>query len=161
MDIRLYGDPVLRQRAVDINDVDDGIINLAAAMIQAMYDAPGLGLAAPQVGVLKRMFVYDMHDGTGPQVLINPVVIDTRGECTYPEGCLSIPGLSWGIVRPKQIHLVGYNLDGNKQSVGADGLLARLYQHELDHLDGVLLLDHLTEDQREYAMKILQRRRSW
>ena len=112
-----------------------------------MYDAPGLGLAAPQVGVQKRLFVYDL--GEGPRTLVNPVISEARGEWSYEEGCLSVPGLSFEIMRPKEIHLTGYDLDGNEVSIEADELLARLFQHELDHLDGVLLLEHLDDDQRK------------
>ena len=121
-----------------------------------MYDAPGLGLAAPQVGVQKRLFVYDI--GEGPRTLVNPIISEARGEWSYDEGCLSVPGLSFEIIRPKEIHLTGYDLDGNEVSIEADELLARLFQHELDHLDGVLLLEHLDDDQRKAAMKELRHR---
>ena len=157
-DIRLFGDPVLRQRAAEIVDVDAKLVKLAADMIQTMYNAPGLGLAAPQVGVQKRLFVYDLNDESGAHVVVNPVIRESRGEWSYEEGCLSVPGLSWEILRPKEIHLVGFDLDGNDVSIEADELLARLYQHELDHLDGTLLIDHLGEDQRKEAMKALRER---
>ncbi len=157
-DIRVFGDPVLRQRAQDVTHVDGKLVQLAKDMIQTMYDAPGLGLAAPQVGVQKRLFVYDLGDGQGAKTLVNPVIKESRGEWAYDEGCLSVPGLSWEIVRPKEIHLVGHDLDGNDVDIEADELLARLYQHELDHLDGTLLLDHLDEDQRKEAMRTLRNR---
>jgi peptide deformylase len=123
-------------------------------MIVTMYAAPGLGLAAPQVGVQKRLFVYDV--GEGPQALINPVISDARGEWTFQEGCLSVPGLSWEIVRPKEVHLTGVDLDGNEVSIEADEYLARVFQHELDHLDGVLLIERLDADTRKAAMRILR-----
>ena len=104
----------------------------------------------------KRLFVYDI--GEGPRTLVNPVISEARGEWSYDEGCLSVPGLSFEIIRPKEIHLTGYDLDGNEVSIEADELLARLFQHELDHLDGVLLLEHLDDDQRKAAMKELRRR---
>jgi len=147
--IRMVGDPVLRRRADDVTDIDSKLARLAGDMLRTMYDAPGLGLAAPQVGVRKRFFVYDV--GEGPQVLINPVITETDGEWNYLEGCLSVPGLHFDIVRPKQIHLTGYDIDGNEVSLEADELLSRLFQHELDHLDGVLLLEHLDEEQRREA----------
>jgi peptide deformylase len=158
MDIRTYGDPVLRQKAAPVTNVDGALVRLTEEMIATMYDAPGLGLAAPQVGVQKRLFVYDLGDGTGAKVLVNPEIRESRGEWEYHEGCLSVPELAWDIVRPKEIHLVGYDLDGREVDVEADELLSRLYQHELDHLDGVLLLDHLDEATRKQAMKVLRER---
>ena len=147
---------MLKQRAAEVTDIDGRLARLADDMLTTMYDAPGLGLAAPQVGVQKRFFVYDLGDG--PRTLINPVVKESRGEWVYDEGCLSVPGLSCDIVRPKEIHLVGVDLDGNEVSIEADELLGRLFQHELDHLDGMLLLEHLDESQRKAAMKELRRR---
>jgi peptide deformylase len=158
MDIRTYGDPVLRQKAALVTKVDGALVRLTEEMIQTMYDAPGLGLAAPQVGVQKRLFVYDLGDGGGPKVLVNPEIVESSGEWNYLEGCLSVPELSWDIVRPKEIHLRGFDLDGNEVNVEADELLSRLYQHELDHLDGVLLVDHLDEETRKAAMKTLRER---
>jgi peptide deformylase len=159
--IRVVGDPVLKERATEIDDVDGRLVKLADDMLRTMYDAPGLGLAAPQVGVQKRLFVYDLgKDDRDPQVLVNPVIAESRGEWEYEEGCLSIPGLSWDIVRPKEIHLTGFDLDGNEVSVEADELLARLFQHELDHLDGILMLDHLDLETRREAKKILRARRA-
>ena len=154
--IRLFGDPVLKQRAAEITEIDGRLARLAEDMLTTMYDAPGLGLAAPQVGVQKRMFVYDIGDG--PRTLINPVISESSGEWEYDEGCLSVPGLSFEIVRPKEIHLTGVDLDGNEVSFEADELLARLFQHELDHLDGILLLEHLDESQRKSALKELRKR---
>jgi peptide deformylase len=156
--IRLFGDPVLRQRAPEVTDIDARLKTLSDDMIVTMYDAPGVGLAAPQVGVQKRMFVYDLHDDLGPRTIVNPVVTESRGEWVYEEGCLSIPGLSWDIVRPKEIHLTGYDLDGHEISIEADEYEARVYQHEVDHLDGVLLVERLDDDQRRQAMRIL---RAW
>lgn len=149
--IRVLGDPVLRQEAVSIEDIDGRIVRMAEDMVPAMYEAEGIGLAAPQVGIQKRLFVYDI--GEGPQTLVNPQIIDSDGEWAFEEGCLSIPGLFFEIVRPKQVHLVGRDLEGKEISVEADELLARLFQHELDHLDGVLLLDHLDRDQRKAAQR--------
>jgi peptide deformylase len=154
--IRLFGDPVLKQRAREVDDLDATLAHVADDMIATMYAAPGVGLAAPQVGVQKRMFVYDIGDG--PQVVVNPVIREARGEWTFEEGCLSVPELSWPIVRPKEVHLTGYDLDGNEVSVEGDELLGRVFQHELDHLDGVLLLDHLDADQRREARRILRER---
>jgi peptide deformylase len=157
-DIRVHGDPVLRQRAAEVTDIDGTLARLATDMVTTMYEAPGIGLAAPQVGVQKRMFVYDLQDGQGPKVVINPVLSGQRGEWTYEEGCLSVPGLSWEIVRAKEVHLAGIDLDGNELSIDADELLARLFQHETDHLDGILLLQRLDPDQRREAQRALRDR---
>jgi peptide deformylase len=148
--IRVLGDPVLRQEAISIENIDGRIVQMAKDMVPAMYAAEGIGLAAPQVGIQKRLFVYDI--GEGPQTLINPEIIDSDGEWAFEEGCLSVPGMSFEIVRPKQVHLIGRDLEGNEISIEADELLARLFQHELDHLEGVLLLDHLDRDQRKAAL---------
>jgi peptide deformylase len=152
--IRVVGDPVLRQRAAEVTAIDGRLAKLADDMIVTMYEAPGVGLAAPQVGVEKRLFVYDVGDG--PRTLINPEIVESDGEWAYEEGCLSVPGLSWEIVRPKQVHLCGLDLAGNEVSIEADELLARCFLHELDHLDGVLLLERLDPDTRRQALKTIR-----
>ncbi len=149
--IRVMGDPVLRQEAKSIENIDGRIVQMVDDMVPAMFQAEGIGLAAPQVGIQKRLFVYDI--GEGPQTLVNPEIVDSDGEWTFEEGCLSVPGLSFEIIRPKEVHLVGRDLNGNEVSIEADELLARLFQHELDHLDGVLLLDHLERDERKAALR--------
>ncbi|MED5361111.1 MAG: peptide deformylase [Actinomycetota bacterium] len=149
--IRVMGDPVLRQEAKSIDNIDGRIVQMVDDMVPAMYQAEGIGLAAPQVGIQKRLFVYDI--GEGPQTLVNPEIVDSDGEWTFEEGCLSVPGLSFEIIRPKEVHLIGRDLNGNEVSIEADELLARLFQHELDHLDGVLLLDHLERDERKAALR--------
>jgi peptide deformylase len=156
LSIRQYGDPVLKQRTREVEDIDGTVAKLVEDMFEAMYDAPGAGLAANQVGVQRRIFVYDV--GQGPRTVINPRIVDTSGEWTYEEGCLSVPGLSWEIVRPDRVHLVGLDLDGNEISVEAGELEGRVFQHELDHLDGVLLLERLDEDQRREARQVLRAR---
>jgi peptide deformylase len=157
--IRVFGDPVLRERATEVTSIDGALARLADDMIDTMRAAPGLGLAAPQVGVQKRLFVYEMPDrGEGAKALVNPVITEADGEWEYDEGCLSVPGLFFPIVRPKRIHLSGYDLDGNEVSIEADELEARMFQHELDHLDGRLLLELLDPDQRKQAMRELRRR---
>ena len=155
--IRTYGDPVLNTKATDVTDIDGKFVKLCDDMFVAMYDAPGIGLAAPQVGVQKRFFVYDIDDEPG--VLINPTVTESDGDWVFEEGCLSVPGMSFEIVRPKQILVSGIDLDGNDVTVEADELFSRLIQHEIDHLDGVLLLEHLDEDQRREAIKELNARK--
>ncbi len=127
-------------------------------MITTLRGVAGLGLAAPQVGVQKRLFVYQMGEDDEPAVLVNPTISDSRGEWEFDEGCLSLPGLFFPIVRPKEVHLTGYDLHGREVSIEADELLARLFQHELDHLEGRLLLEYLDKDQRKSALKELRRR---
>jgi peptide deformylase len=156
--IRVFGDPVLKQRAAPVADIDEALVRLSQDMVETLRDASGLGLAAPQVGVQKRLFVYEFDDDQGPRVIVNPAISDARGEWVYEEGCLSVPGLYFPIVRPKEIHLTGYDLDGREVSIEADEILARLFQHELDHLDGILLLEHLDADQRKAAMRELRQR---
>jgi peptide deformylase len=154
--IRIVGDPVLRQRCSEIADIDAGLVRLVDQMVEAMYAAPGVGLAASQVGVLKRMFVYDV--GEGPRVIVNPQIVESDGEYTFEEGCLSVPGLSFEIVRPDAIHLTGIDLDGNPVDIQTGEYLGRVFQHELDHLDGILLLDRLDPDERKRALRELRRR---
>jgi peptide deformylase len=103
------------------------------------------------------MFVYDKGDG--PHVVVNPVIVETSGEWTYEEGCLSVPGLSWEIVRPNAVHLKGFDLDGNELDIETDEYQGRIFQHEVDHLDGVLLLERLSDDQKKEAKKLLRKRR--
>ncbi len=153
-DIRIIGDPVLRQVAREVTDIDESLVRLVDDMIDTMYDAPGLGVAAPQVGVQKSLFVWDLGDG--PNSMINPEIIESDGEWSFEEGCLSVPGLSWEIVRPKIVHVVGRDLDGNEVSYEADELEARMFQHELDHLQGVLLVDRLDPETRKEAMATLR-----
>ena len=154
--IRLFGDPVLRQPTHDIDVVDGALNRLVEDMIETMYDAPGVGLAANQVGVERRLFVYDIGDGPG--VVINPVIVESSGEWEYDEGCLSIPELSWVVVRPKEVHLRGISIDGEEIDIEADELLARCFQHEVDHLDGVLVVERLDDEQRREAKRRIRDR---
>jgi peptide deformylase len=154
--IRVFGDPVLKRPAAPVTEVDGGLAKLVDAMYETMYDAPGVGLAAPQVGVQRRFFVYDINDGTGPHVLLNPEVIETRGEWAYEEGCLSLPGLAFEIVRPKLVTIGGQDLDGNDVVIEGDELLGRVFLHETDHVDGVLMLDRLDKAARKDAMRQLR-----
>lgn len=156
--IRIFGDPVLKQRASDVTDIDGRLVKLSEDMLTTLRGVAGLGLAAPQVGVQKRLFVYQMGEDEEPQVLVNPTITESRGEWEYEEGCLSLPGLYFPIVRPKEVHLTGYDLEGREVSIEADELLARLFQHELDHLEGRLLLEYLDKGQRKSAMRELRRR---
>ena len=154
--VRTYGDPVLKQVARDVDQVDGNLVRLVDDMVETMYAAVGAGLAAPQVGVQKRIFVYDVGDG--PEAIINPTIEESDGEWVYDEGCLSFPGLRLAIARPNAVHLRGYDLDGEEVSLEADEFLGRVFQHEVDHLNGVLMVERLEEDQRKLALRALRDR---
>jgi peptide deformylase len=151
--LRYLGDPVLKQVTPDVTDIDGRLVQMVDDMFDVLYDASGLALAAPQVGIRKRLFVYDYRDKPG--VLINPVVNESDGEWTYNEGCLSIPGIFFEIKRPRHVSLTGLDLDGNEVAFESDELQARMFQHELDHLNGRLMLEHLTDEQAKAAKRHL------
>lgn len=155
--IRTYGDLVLTAVTSEIELVDEKIVALAYSMIETMNEAPGVGLAANQIGVQKRLFVYDKGDG--PHVVVNPVIVETSGEWLHDEGCLSVPGLNWEILRPNAVHLKGYDLDGNELDIETDEYEGRILQHEVDHLDGILLIERLSDEQKKEAKKLLRKRR--
>ncbi len=152
--IRQFGDPVLKQRSKDVEDVDGQFARTVEAMFETMFDAEGGGLAAPQVGIGRRFFVYKTDDG--PQVAINPEIVDAQGEVEWNEGCLSIPGLGFDIVRPEIVTLKAFDLDGNEILIEADDYMGRMFQHEIDHLDGILAIDRVDPDERKQALKVLR-----
>ena len=152
--IRTFGDPVLRVRTKPVKDFDAPLRRLAEDMLETMYDAPGVGLAAPQIGVSKRICVFDAGDG--PHVLVNPVLAETSGDWEYHEGCLSVPGHYWNIHRPAFARAVGQDLDGNPVEFAGDELLGRVLQHEIDHLEGHLLLTRLDRATRKEAFRALR-----
>ncbi len=156
VDIRTYGDPVLRRRAEEITKIDGGVALLCENMFKALSAAKGIGLAAPQVGVGRRLFVYSEEERCGRGVVINPRIIESDGSWVYEEGCLSVPGYSWEIERPRRVALEGFDLDENEITLEADDLFARLIQHEIDHLDGILLVERLDADQRKQALRSLR-----
>jgi len=153
--IRVYGDPVLKTLAASITNIDGKLVSLAENMLHIMYEPPGLGLAGPQIGVQKQIFVYDVDDD--PQVILNPTIVESSGEWVYDEGCLSIPGLFVEMLRPKEVLVRGLTLEGDEIEVEADELLARLFQHEIDHLQGVLMFDRMLPDQRKIALNEYQK----
>ena len=154
--VRLFGDPVLKLPAREVEDLNGSLVGLAESMYETMYEALGLGLAAPQIGIQRRIFTYDV--GEGPHVIVNPEIVESSGEWVYNEGCLSVPGVNFEIVRPKLVTLRGLGLDGNEVEIEADEVLARLFQHEIDHLNGVLLLDRLEPDESKRALRTLRDR---
>jgi peptide deformylase len=154
--IRTFGDPVLRIPTARVTDIDEGVRKLVADMIETMYDAPGVGLAATQIGVSRRVCVFDANDGHGAQVLINGEIVETDGELLYDEGCLSVPGHWWEIARPEFARARGLDLDGNEVEYSGTALMGRVLQHELDHLDGKLLIERLEPSVRKQALRDLR-----
>lgn len=152
--IRTFGDPVLRTPAEPIDDITSALERLVDDMFETMYDAPGVGLAAPQIGVSKRVFVADI--GEGPFVMINPEMVATSGEWSYEEGCLSVPGKWWEIERAGFARARGLGLDGNEVVHEGEELMGRLLQHEIDHLDGMLLIERLPRRSKKLALRELR-----
>jgi len=155
-EIRTFGDPVLKAVAEPVTNIDAKLVLLTDEMFEVMYKAPGIGLAATQIGVQRQIFVYDIDDKR--EVILNPQIAESSGEWVYDEGCLSIPGLYVEMLRPKNVLVRGINLQGNQVEFEADELLARLFQHEVDHLNGVLMFDRMTPDQRREAVKLYHAR---
>ena len=154
--IRTFGDPVLRLETKLVTDIDTAVHTLARDMIETMYDAPGVGLAANQIGISRRIAVFDSNDELGPRVMINPQIVETAGEFEMEEGCLSVPGHWWEITRPAFARVKALDLDGNEVEYAGDGLLGRVLQHEVAHLDGGLLIDALPKRMRKKALKDLR-----
>jgi peptide deformylase len=160
LDIRLYGDPVLRARASEVEEVDDSLRQLAADMIETMRAAQGVGLAANQVGELRRIVVIDLEpvDGTEETVaLVNPEIIEREGKMTSEEGCLSIPEVHEPLERDERVRVRFIDLDGEQREIEGSGLLAAVLQHEIDHLDGVLITDHISPTRRAMLRGTLKR----
>lgn len=146
LEIRKYPDPILSKKAERVEKIDQDIQRLIDNMIETLYAAPGVGLAAPQVGRSIRLIVFDpsVRNEEGKlTVLINPEIIEKEGEAIMKEGCLSVPGLEAEIKRAENIKVEGLDRNGNAVTVDAKGFLARVIQHEIDHLDGILLLDRI------------------
>jgi peptide deformylase len=154
--IRTFGDPVLRLETKPIDEIDDAVHTLAKDMIETMYDAPGVGLAANQIGISRRIAVFDANDELGPRVMINPVIVELAGEVEMEEGCLSVPGYWWEITRPAFARVRALDLDGNEVEYAGDGLMGRVLQHEVAHLEGGLLIDVLPKRVRKKALKELR-----
>jgi peptide deformylase len=142
---------VLASQAAAVTDIDGKVVRIVEEMFDTLYDSDsGIGLAAPQVGIQRQIFVWDMDDE--PMVILNPTIVESDGEWVYDEGCLSIPGLYVEMTRPKTVLMKGIDMDGNEISLEADELEARLFQHELDHLNGVLMFDRMQPEQRKQAI---------
>ena len=149
--IRTYGDPVLKSKAMKVTDVDGKVVRLVSDMFDTLVDSGnGIALAAPQIGVQKQVVVWDLGDN--PLAIVNPEIVESDGEWVFDEGCLSIPGLYVEMLRPKKVLVRGVSLDGEIIEIEADELEARMFQHEIDHLNGVLMFDRLKGDQRKEAL---------
>lgn len=149
-------DEVLHKTAKEVTKITPNVQKLMDDMAETMYDAEGVGLAAPQVGILKRIIVIDVGDENGLVAMINPEIVERDGEQLGPEGCLSIPGLNGDVRRAMTVTVKGLNRDGEEFVVTGSGLLARAFQHEIDHLNGVLftdVADKIYEPARESAAK--------
>lgn len=141
--IRIEGDPILREKSKEVRKITSRTKQLIEDMVETMHDAEGVGLAAPQVGVLRRIVVIDIGDG--PIRMINPVIIEKNGKELGPEGCLSVPGKAGTVERPEKVVVDFIDEEGTKKRLEAHGFLARAVCHELDHLDGVLYIDKVVE----------------
>ena len=153
--IEMLGSEVLRRRAEEVADVDDDLRALIRDMYETMYEAEGIGLAAPQIGVLQRVIVVDVREeDSTPMALINPRIIESSaGKEKAEEGCLSIPGVASIVERPAEVIVEATSEDGEPIRIEADGLLGRCLQHEVDHLDGVLFIDRLSALKRNMVLK--------
>ena len=157
--IRLFGDPVLRTPAEPVRDFDKELRSLVKDLTETMIDAPGVGLAAPQIGLSQRLLVYRVGQDAPLVALVNPQIEWSSGdEETLEEGCLSIPGVAVDVERPVHVRVRAQDETGAERVVEASGLEARVIQHEIDHLDGVLILDRTSRDQRKEAMRTLRER---
>ena len=154
--IRTFGDPALRMETKPVERIDEKVQTLVRDMIETMYEAPGVGLAANQIGVSRRIAVFDIQDELGTRVMINPQLVETAGDWEYEEGCLSVPDRYWEINRPAFARVTALDIEGVPVEYAGDGLLGRVLQHEVDHLDGHLLLDRLSKRVRKGALKELR-----
>ena len=157
-----YGERPLHDKAADVTAFDEALQRLIDDMIETMYAAPGVGLAATQVGVLQRVFVVDLSVGRSASdliVMVNPSFVSREGTQLEEEGCLSAPGFNATVVRPRQAVVAGVDRHGNEQRIEAKDLLARAFQHEIDHLDGVVFIDRLRGIKREMIVRKIQKLR--
>ena len=152
--IRTFPDPVLRMEAATVTEFDADLERLVEDMLETMYEAPGVGLAAPQIGVSKRVFVADIGDG--PFLMVNPEIVTASGRWKFEEGCLSVPGRYWHITRSALVRARGFDLKGDPVEYEGEELMGRVLLHEVDHLAGVLLLEHLSRRSKRQALKELR-----
>jgi peptide deformylase len=159
MEILTLGDDTLRQKAEPVTQFDGPLVKTAEEMMMALREGKGVGLAGPQIGLLKRIFVVHV-DGDIPRIFINPSIIETSPETVkYEEGCLSVPGVWAAVIRPKALKVQAWNERGRPFTLEAEGILARVILHEYDHLEGVLFIDRLSEPKRNRIMTKLEKAR--
>jgi len=159
--IRTFGNPVLNRKAEPIRDIDASIVELARDMVETMHHAPGLGLSAPQVDVSRRLITVDLSLGKNGQdliILLNPEIAALEGEITAEEGCLSVPGIFEKVSRPARVEVKGLDLKGRERSYEAEDILARVFCHEIDHLNGKLFLERLSPLKRQLLKRKLRKR---
>ncbi|PIE05722.1 MAG: peptide deformylase [Sorangium cellulosum] len=160
--IRIFPDPVLREQAKPVENITPDIQKLIDDMAETMYDAPGVGLAANQVGVLKRLFIIDIAGEDEPsdlRIFINPQIVAKRGEVVWKEGCLSFPGVTESVERSESVRVKALDRDGAPFEMEAEGLMAVAIQHENEHLDGELMIDHLGPVKRRLVQRKLAKQR--
>ena len=151
VEIRVYPDPILQVKAAVVENIDERIARLANDMAETMYAAPGVGLAAPQVGVSERLIVVDVKNSQGGKdliTLVNPQIMELGDQIMEEEGCLSVPGIREQVARAGWVVVRGYDLKEHEQRIEAEGLLAVAFQHEIDHLDGILFIDRISRLKR-------------
>lgn len=149
--LRYEGDDILKKKSREVEEIDDKLQTLIDDMIETMHKYNGVGLSAVQVGILKRVVVIDLYDDRGPIKLVNPIIVKTKGEQEVEEGCLSFPNQYAKLVRPAEVVAEALNENGEKIKIKAKGLLAQAICHELDHLDGILFIDHMLPGTLEYV----------
>ena len=156
LDVRLYGDPILRRKAMHVQEVTPELRRLISDMVETMFHQVGIGLAAPQVGIPYRLLVMDDGKG-GARALVNPVITQRSGSVVDEEGCLSLPGIYADVERSKSVTIAATDEDEQPVNIEATGMQARVIQHEMDHLDGILFIDHLSPVARDRIKQKIQK----
>jgi peptide deformylase len=160
-EIRIIGDPVLSRKADPVERVDEDVVRLARDMVETLHAAPGIGLAAPQVGVGRRVIIVDLsvgEDKDALHIVINPEIVATEGESVCEEGCLSVPDIREKVLRPYRVVVRGLDLEGRPVEIEGEDLLARAFCHEIDHLDGILFVEKLSPLKRALVRKKLKKK---
>ena len=158
LEIKEYCEPVLREKAMPVKEITPEILNLIKDMAETMYADSGVGLAAPQVGVSKRIMVIDEEED-GLMVLINPMIIKSEGEVVEEEGCLSVPGIYSQVKRSSKVTVKALNENGDPIEISKEDLIARALQHEIDHLDGILFIDRIGRMERQILLNKLKKKK--
>jgi len=154
-EIRIYPDPILRKRAAPIKNIDGKIKEMVDRMVDTMYANKGIGLAAPQIGILNQIIVVGL--GKDWRALINPEIVEGEGESVMEEGCLSLPNIEVPVKRMEKVYIRAWNLDGKEASLELSNFSGRVYQHEIDHLNGILIIHHISRLKRELLIKKMRK----